>query len=82
LPSIYGAKEYVDFEGLIAYGASDPHMYRRAATFVDKIFKGTDAGTIPVVTPDSVFSINYKVAQRLGLTVGENLLSTADVIVH
>ncbi len=53
-----------------------------AAPLADKIFKGTDPGLIPIVTPDSVFSINYKVAQRIGLTLSEDLLSTANVIVH
>lgn len=53
-----------------------------AAPLADKIFKGTSAGVIPIVTPESVFEINYRVIQRLGLTVSESLLSTADRVIH
>ena len=53
-----------------------------AAPLADKIFKGTPVGSIPIVTPNSVFVINYKAILRLGLTVSESLLSTADKIVH
>ncbi len=52
------------------------------APLADKIFKGTPVGTIPVVTPESEFSINLKALARLGLTASEGLLSTADKIVH
>jgi len=53
-----------------------------AAPLADKIFKGIPAGTLPVVTPQSVFKINYKVAQKLKLTISADLLSTADKVVH
>ena len=53
-----------------------------AAPMADKIFKGIPAGTIPIATPELVFEISYKVIQRLGLTVSEDLLSTASRIVH
>jgi putative ABC transport system substrate-binding protein len=82
LPSIYGAKEYVDFEGLIAYGASDPHMYRRAATFVDKIFKGTMPSDLPVEQPTTFeLAINLKTAKGLGLTIPQSLLQQADQVI-
>ena len=53
-----------------------------AAPLADKIFKGTSAGSIPVVTSESVFEINYKVTQKLGLVVSESLLSIADRVVR
>lgn len=55
---------------------------RSAASLADKIFKGTPAGTIPVVSPEIHLVINYKVAQKLGLTVPEGLLSRADKIIR
>ena len=53
-----------------------------AAPLADKIFKGTPAGTIPVVTPEAYLTINYKVAQELGLNVSEGLLSRANEIIR
>jgi putative ABC transport system substrate-binding protein len=55
---------------------------RQAALLADKIFKGTPAGTIPVVTPESQLHLNYKVAQQLGLTVPEGLLKQATEILR
>ena len=52
------------------------------APLADKIFKGTLVGSIPIATPPMVFIINYKVVKKLGLTVSESLLSTADKIIH
>jgi len=83
LPSIYGAKEYVDFGGLITYGASDPHMYRRAATFVDKIFKGAMPSDLPVEQPTTFeLAINLKTAKALGLTIPQSLLQQADQVIE
>jgi putative tryptophan/tyrosine transport system substrate-binding protein len=53
-----------------------------AAPLVDKILKGTPAGTIPVVTPNQILIINYKVAQKLGLTISDGLLKQADKIIR
>ncbi len=53
-----------------------------AAPLADKIFKGTPAGTIPVVTPEAKLLINYKAAQELGLTVPEGLLNQASEIIR
>jgi len=53
-----------------------------AAILADKIFRGTPAGTIPVVTSDSYFQINYKAAQQLGVTIPEGLLKQADKIIR
>jgi putative ABC transport system substrate-binding protein len=83
LPSIFGAKEYVHVGGLITYGVSDPEMYHRAATFVDKIFKGAKPADLPVEQPTKFeLVINLKAAKALGLTIPQSLLLRADEIVR
>jgi putative ABC transport system substrate-binding protein len=57
-------------------------MGQLAAPLADRIFNGIPVGSIPIITPEFVFSINLKVLQRLGLTANEGLLSTADKIIH
>jgi ABC-type uncharacterized transport system substrate-binding protein len=83
LPTIYGAKDYVDHGGLMTYGASDHHMYHRAATFVDRIFKGTKPADLPVEQPTKFeLVINLKTAKVLGLTIPPSLLVRADQVVE
>jgi putative ABC transport system substrate-binding protein len=83
LPSIFGAKEYADFGGLITYGASDPHMYRGAATFVDKILKGAKPADLPVEQPTKFeLVIKLKTAKALGLTIPPSLLQRADEVIQ
>ena len=83
LPSIYGAKEYVDVGGLITYGASDHDMYHRAAAFVDKIFKGATPADLPVEQPTKwELVINVKTAKALGLTIPPLFLQRADQVIE
>ena len=83
LPSIYPEKAYADAGGLITYGASDFHMYHRAATFVDKIFKGAKPADLPVEWPMKFeLVINLKTAKVLGLTIPPTLLFQADKVIQ
>jgi putative tryptophan/tyrosine transport system substrate-binding protein len=67
---------------LFGYTPDAVEVGKQAAVLADKIFKGTSAGTIPVVSSENYLVINYKVAQKLGLTVGEALLSRAKEIIR
>jgi len=67
---------------LFINGSNFTNEGKLAAPLADKIFKGTQAGTIPVVTPEQTLVINYKVAQQLGLTVPKGLLNMADEIIR
>lgn len=83
LPSMYADKAYVDAGGLMTYGASDLHMYHRAATFVDKIFKGATPADLPVEWPMKFeLAINLKTAKALGLTIPPTLLFQADKVIQ
>ena len=83
LPSIYPAKEYAELGGLMTYGASDFHLYHRAAAFVDKIFKGAKPADLPVEQPTKFeLVINMKTAKALGLTIPQTLLLRADQVIE
>jgi putative ABC transport system substrate-binding protein len=84
LPAIYASKEFVDVGGLMTYGVSYPHLYRRAATYVDKILKGVarPAG-LPIEQPTKVeLVLNLKTAKALGLTMPDKLLALADEVIE
>jgi ABC-type uncharacterized transport system substrate-binding protein len=83
LPSMFFSNEYVDAGGLMAYGPSLLDSYRRAATYVDKILKGTKPSDLPVEQPTKFeFIINLKAAKQIGLTIPPNVLARADKVIR
>jgi len=83
LPAIYPYPEYVEDGGLITYGVSFTDLFRRAATFVDKILKGRKPADLPVEQPTKFeFIINLKAAKQIGLTIPPNVLVRADKVIR
>jgi putative ABC transport system substrate-binding protein len=71
-----------EYDSLFGVNVNTVKVGEQTAPLADKIFKGIPAGTIPVVSAESFLQINYKEAQRLGLTVSDGLLSQADEIIR
>ena len=83
LPAVYTSKEFVDAGGLMAYGPNVADLYRRAATYVDKILKGATPTDLPVEQPTKfVLVVNLKTAKALGLTIPPSLLLRADEVIR
>jgi putative ABC transport system substrate-binding protein len=83
LPAVYGLREYSDAGGLTSYGASVVHLFRRLATFMDKILKGAKPADLPIEQPTRLeLVINVKVAKALGLTIPPSLLARADELIE
>jgi putative ABC transport system substrate-binding protein len=82
LPAIYERPEYVDDGGLMTYGVNINELYRRAATYVDKILKGAKPADLPVEQPKKFELImNLKAAKQIGLTIPPNVLRRADKVI-
>jgi len=83
LPAMYAAREFADAGGLMAYGANLVEVFRRAATYVDKILKGAKPADLPVERPTKLeLVINLKAARELGLTVAREFQLLADEIIE
>jgi putative ABC transport system substrate-binding protein len=83
LPAIYYAPEFLDAGGLMSYAASITDLYRRAATYVDKILKGAKPADLPVEQPTKFeFIVNLKAAKQIGLTIPPNVLARADKVIR
>jgi putative ABC transport system substrate-binding protein len=82
LPAMYPNSEYVETGGLMSYAADIVAMFRRAATYVDKILKGTQPANLPVEQPTKFdFIVNLKSAKQIGLTIPPNVLAKADRVI-
>jgi putative ABC transport system substrate-binding protein len=82
LPTIYHGSQFVKAGGLMSYSVDFQHLYRRAATYVDKIIKGAKPGDLPIEQPTKFeLVINLKTAKKLGLTIPPQFLARADKVI-
>jgi putative ABC transport system substrate-binding protein len=83
VPAMYEIREYVEGGGLMAYGPRRPELFRRLATYVDRILKGAKPGELPIEAPTTFeLVLNLQTAQALGLTLSPSLLSQADEVIR
>jgi putative ABC transport system substrate-binding protein len=79
MPAMYGYSEFVDEGGLISYGPHRPDLYRRTASYVDRILKGANPGELPIERPTKFeLFVNVRTAGTLGLTIPPSMLLRAD----
>ncbi len=83
LPGIYPTRQFVEEGGLMAYGPLISDLYRRAATYVDKILKGRTPADLPIEQPMRFdFIVNLTAAKQIGVTVPPNVLVRADKVIR
>jgi putative ABC transport system substrate-binding protein len=83
LPTVAAFKSFTESGGLLSYGPDFPAIYRRAASYVDRILKGTPPGDLPIELPTKYeLAINLKTAKALGLTIPQSLLLRADEVIQ
>jgi putative tryptophan/tyrosine transport system substrate-binding protein len=83
LPTMHANREYIETGGLISYGANYPHLFRRAAEYVDKILRGAKPADLPVEQPIKFdLIINLTTAKAIGLTIPESFLLRADEVIE
>ncbi len=83
LPASYPSDFYPEDGGLMSYGANYVDIFRRSATYVDKILKGAKPGDLPIEQPTKLeLIINLRTAKALGLTIPPSLLQRADQVIE
>ena len=83
LPAMYPFSEFMDDGGLVFYGPNFPEMFRRSATYVDKIIKGAKPADLPLEQPTRFeFIVNAKTAKALGLTIPQSLMISANKVIE
>jgi ABC-type uncharacterized transport system substrate-binding protein len=82
LPGMFPTNQFAEEGGLMAYGPRIGDLYRRAATYIDKILKGANPADLPVEQPTKFeFVVNLKTAKQIGLTIPPNVLARADRVI-
>jgi len=83
LPAVYPVRDFVDDGGLMSYGPHWAQLYRRAATYVDKILKGAQPADLPIEQPTTFeLVVNLNTAKALGLKIPQSVLSQADEVIE
>ena len=83
LPALYELRSFAEAGGLVSYGPDLVDLYRRAASFVDRIFRGAKPADLPIEQPEKLeLVVNLKAAQALGLAVPQAVLLRADEVIR